>query len=110
MRRQSNCNYKPLGGPVNYRYNMATEYEWDEGKRLSNQLKHGVDFSKAEAFEWETAVIHYSPRGAEARYVAVGFIAHRLHYLVYTIRGNNRRIVSLRRANQREQRRYERER
>ncbi|MDE2938763.1 MAG: BrnT family toxin [Chloroflexota bacterium] len=84
------------------------EYEWDEGKRLSNQVKHGVDFSEVAGFEWDTAVIQSSPRGGELRHAALGFIGERLHYLVFTIRGNNRRIVSLRKANQRELRRYER--
>lgn len=93
---------------VLYIYNMAIEYEWDEGKRLSNQVKHGVDFSEVAGFEWDTAVIQSSPRGGELRHAALGFIGERLHYLVFTIRGNNRRIVSLRKANQRELRRYER--
>ena len=87
---------------------MDIIYEWDEGKRLSNQVKHGVDFSEAIDFEWDTAVIHSSPRGGEARYMAIGFIGYRLHCLVYTIRCDNRRIVSLRKANQREKRHYER--
>ena len=87
---------------------MSIEYEWDEAKRLSNQVKHGVDFFEVGAFEWDTAVIQSSPRGGETRYTALGFIGERLHYLVYAIRGNNRRIVSLRKANLREKRRYER--
>lgn len=87
---------------------MHLEYEWDEGKRISNQAKHGVDFSEVGAFEWDTAVIQSSPRGGEIRHAALGFIGERLHYLVYTMRGTNFRIVSLRKANAREMRRYER--
>ena len=86
------------------------EYEWDEGKRVSNYAKHGVDFLEIEAFEWGTAVIAPSPRHGETRLTAIGYIEDRLHHLVYTIRDNNRRIISLRRANLRERRRYERER
>ncbi len=89
---------------------MRIEYEWDEGKRLSNHEKHGVNFSEAEHFEWNTAVINASPRHGEPRYIAIGYLGDRLHHLVYTIRGENRRIVSLRKANLRERRRYERER
>ena len=84
------------------------QYEWDEGKRLSNRTKHGVDFLEMAAFEWDTAVIESSPRHGEARHTALGYIGGRLHHLVYTIRGDNRRIVSLRKANSREVRRYER--
>ena len=89
---------------------MAIEYEWDEGKRLSNQTKHGVDFSEIEHFDWDTAVIDASPRHGEPRYIAIGYLGDRLHHLVYTIRGNNHRIVSFRKANLREMRRYERKR
>ena len=89
---------------------MPIEYEWDEGKRLSNKLKHGVDFSEAADFEWETAVIQSSPRGGETRFTALGFINGRLHYLVYAIRNGNLRIVSLRKANRRERMHYERQR
>ena len=89
---------------------MPIEYEWDEGKRASNRSKHGVDFREVEAFNWDTAVIHSSPRGGETRYTAIGFVGERLYYLVYAIRGGNRRIVSLRKANLRERRRYEQER
>ena len=84
------------------------EYEWDEGKRISNLAKQGVDFLEVEAFEWETAVIDPSPRHGETRLAAIGYIGDRLHHLVYTIRGDNRRIVSLRKANLRERRCYER--
>ncbi|MCY4365054.1 MAG: BrnT family toxin [Chloroflexi bacterium] len=89
---------------------MQIEYEWDEGKRLSNQAKHGVDFSEIVRFEWDTAVIDASPRHGETRYVAIGYLGGRVYHLVYTIRGDSRRIVSFRRANLRERRHYERER
>ncbi len=83
------------------------EDEWDEAKRRSNLEKHGVDFSAIEAFEWGSAVIQPSCRGEELRYTATGFIGNRLHYVVYTIRGDTRRIISLRKTNARERRRYE---
>ena len=101
---------KLLGRLANYLYSMNVEYEWDEAKRLSNQAKHDADFSEIAAFEWETAVINPSPRYGELRYIATGFIGNRLYQLVYTMRGRSCRIVSLRKANPRESRRYERER
>ena len=87
---------------------MPVEYEWDEGKRLSNQTKHGVDFPAIAAFQWETAMIDNSHRHGELRHIAIGYLGDRLHQLVYTMRGRNCRIVSLRKANTREIRRYER--
>jgi uncharacterized DUF497 family protein len=83
------------------------EYEWDEAKRRDNLAKHrGVDFSGMEAFEWETAAIASSSRHGEARYTALGYIGDRLYYVVYTMRGDKCRIISLRKANPREERQY----
>jgi uncharacterized DUF497 family protein len=45
--------------------------------------------------------------GGEQRNFALGFIDARLHALVYTLWGEVVRIVSLRKANKREVRRYE---
>ena len=59
-----------------------------------------------EIFEWETAVIASSSRHGETRYVAVGYIGDRLHYVVYTMREGKYRIISLRKANPREIRQY----
>ncbi len=59
-----------------------------------------------EIFEWQTAAISPSPRRGEARYVALGYIGDRLHYVVYTMRGGKCRIISLRKANSREIRQY----
>ena len=73
--------------------------EWDENKRHINIDEHGVDFREAESFEWATAQ-------TEVRYVAFGRIGGRLHQLVYTMRGDATRIISLRKANSREERYY----
>ena len=83
------------------------EYEWDEAKRQDYLAKHrGVYFSDMEALEWETAVTGPSPRHGEARYVALGYIGDRMHYVVYTMRDSKCRIISLRKANPREVRQY----
>lgn len=86
------------------------EYEWDEAKRLSNLEKHRVDFSSIYSFDWSTATYEPSPRFGEFRWVATGYIGERLYRVVYTDRGEQRRIISLRKANQRDNRKYERER
>lgn len=44
--------------------------------------------------------------GTQIRYMATGYIFNRLHRVVYTIRDDKTRIISLRRANARERRRY----
>lgn len=43
---------------------------------------------------------------AERRMIAYGTIAGRLHVCVYTVRGETRRIISLRKANHKERRRW----
>ena len=81
-------------------------YEWDETKRRTNLEKHGVDFALIESFEWETAAPEVDARHDETRLLATGFVGSRLYVVVYTWRGGNTRIISLRKANDREARRY----
>jgi uncharacterized DUF497 family protein len=84
-------------------------YEWDEEKRIANLAKHGVDFSMAEGFNWETAVVREDRRRnyGERRSIAVGYLNARLHILIFTLRGEAVRIISLRKANPREMKHYE---
>ena len=82
-------------------------YEWDSGKRATNLAKHGVDFADIDRFEWDSALTVRQIRFGERRYVAVGNVAGRLHVVVYSRRGRNRRIISFRKANRREEQRYE---
>ena len=42
----------------------------------------------------------------ELRHVAIGYIHGRLHVLVFTKRGQTVRVISLRKANKREERAY----
>jgi uncharacterized DUF497 family protein len=83
--------------------------EWDEPKRQANAKKHGVDFAAAHDFDWETAMVVQDMRSdyGETRFQALGLIGARLHMLVYTPRGTDFRIISLRRANDREVTWYE---
>ncbi len=82
------------------------EYEWDNTKRQASLEKHVVDFTAIESFEWAGATIIPSDRHGESRWLALGYIGETLYALAYTIRGENTRIISLRRANARERRRY----
>lgn len=81
-------------------------YEWDNAKRSINVTKHGVDFSEIEHFDWDSALVATQYRSGEHRFIALGNLAGRLHVVVYVRRGTNRRIISLRKANRREERRY----
>jgi len=83
-------------------------YEWDERKRSANLAKHGVDFHDAGTFEWDTGLVMDDDREdyGESRRVAVGFIGVRLHVMAFTYRGETVRIFSLRKASNREVKRY----
>ena len=85
------------------------KYDWDENKRVANLAKHNIDFKDAENFDWSSAIETIDDRFnyREERWVALGFIDNRLHVLTYTIRGENIRLISLRKANKRESEYYE---
>ena len=81
-------------------------YEWDETKRRINVSKHRTDFEQADAFDWDTAKLEPDPHHAEDRYRAYGFIGDQLHLLVFTIQGDDIRVISMRKATPGEVRRY----
>jgi uncharacterized protein len=83
-------------------------YEWDENKRTANLRDHGVDFADARDFDWDTAVITIDDREdyGELREMALGFIGVRLHAMIFTRRGRDIRIISLRKANRMEMTHY----
>jgi uncharacterized protein len=83
-------------------------YAWDEDKNRRNRHAHGVDFTAAERFEWDTAVVRIDDRAdyGELREVATGFIGDVLHVLVFTSRGDAIRIISPRKASNREKKDY----
>ncbi len=84
------------------------DYEFDPAKDDGNLDKHGLSLADAEGFEWETAVVREDARQryAEQRFEATGLIGDRLHVMVYCLRGNAVRVISLRKANSREVKRY----
>jgi len=86
------------------------DYEWAPVKAERNALKHGVFFEMAEGFDWNRATIMTDRRDdyGEPRFIAIGPIEARLHVLVFTPRGTKIRVISLRKANEREKLRYER--
>jgi hypothetical protein len=86
-------------------------YEWDEDKRSANLRKHGVDFALAEGFDWEHSIVFEDTREAyyERRWVAFAPIGDRLFALVFTMRGDVTRVISLREATKKERKLYAQE-
>lgn len=78
--------------------------EFDQDKRAANIEKHGVDFVIAEGFDWSTALIGEDDRYAygETRMVAVGRVGSEVYVMAFTMRGENVRVISMRRANKKE--------
>jgi uncharacterized protein len=85
------------------------DYEWDEAKRAANLAKHGVDFTAMARFDWSRHVLFRDGRRdyGEARFLAYAPIDGRLYALIFAYRGPIRRIISLRKANRREQASYQ---
>lgn len=83
-------------------YGLTDSYEWDEAKRRENLEKHAIDFAEIGGFEWDDAVYNSNSTHGELRWVVTGYIGDRLYKVIYTVRGNRRRIISLRKANSRE--------
>ena len=85
-------------------------WDWDETKRQANLAKHGVEFALADGLDIASAISEPDTRHdyGEPRFVVTGTIGGRLHIMVYTPRGNRFRIISLRKANSREEARWER--
>ena len=85
---------------------------FDPAKDAANMAKHGVSLTEAAGFEWGTAVVWPDTRRdyGEARMVALGYIGLRIMALVFVDRPpekpTERRIISLRKANSREVKRY----
>jgi uncharacterized DUF497 family protein len=87
-------------------------YEWDEAKRAANIADHRIDFTAVYDFDWETAVFDIDDREdyGELREIAVGFIGERLYVIIFTRRRQTIRIISLRRAEHQDKKRYVEER
>jgi len=83
---------------------------FDPAKDAANQEKHGVALIDAAFLEWDTVVTWQDVRFGydETRMCALGYIGERLYFVAFVDRGEFRRIISLRRANDREEKRYAR--
>lgn len=86
-------------------------YEWDENKQQINLNKHKIDFIDAVYFNWETAQVVEDTRYDynEQRFIACGFLFEKLVMMVFTVCGENIRVISLRKATKQEHRQYDRE-
>ncbi|NOQ35375.1 MAG: BrnT family toxin [Methylococcaceae bacterium] len=84
------------------------EIEFDPVKSEKNKLERGFPFELATHFEIDTALVEVDCRHdyEEQRFNALGLIGDRLYHMTYTLRGNIIRVISLRKANKREVKKY----
>lgn len=84
-------------------------FEWDEEKRQQNLLKHDVDFLYAAViFEGDVIkIVDDRQDYGETRYLALGMVADDIFAVVYTMRGENIRLISARKARKKEYERYQ---
>jgi uncharacterized DUF497 family protein len=91
-------------------YNCAMNFEWDEDKSERCFTERGFDFAyAAQVFFDSNRVVKADTRRSygEERYQVMGMVEQRLFALVYTPRQGVMRIISARKANQREVHHYE---
>ena len=83
--------------------------EFDAAKRAGTLEQRGLDMARAgEVFEGATLTIEDDRMDyGETRYITIGFLDERMVVLVWTPRGDVHRIISMRKANDREKAIYE---
>lgn len=85
-----------------------TEFVWDEGKRLANLRKHGIDFADVSAvfeghtFTYEDTRFEYGER----RFITIGLLKHIVILIAHTETDDTIRIIHVRKANKETSRYY----
>ena len=82
---------------------------FDTEKDRLNQHKHdGLSLAHAAQLEWEDAAYFQDHRRdyGESRVIGLAYLGTRLMVVVFVDRGDERRVISLRKANYREVKRY----
>jgi uncharacterized protein len=89
-------------------------FEWDTAKAEENLAKHGVSFAEAEIAFGDLYAAEELDEGHstvdEMRFKMLAMSNERVLVVVYTMRGENYRIISAREAESYERRFYERQR
>ena len=82
--------------------------EFDPEKSARNEAERQLPFDRAADFGWPDAIVIPDDRQdyPESRFVGVGYLDERLHILCFTPIEGGLRVISFRKANKREARRY----
>lgn len=81
---------------------------FDPAKNERNIRERGLSFESAVDFDFASALVIVDDRQdyGETRYVALGWLAERLHVLCFAETAGGIRVISFRKANAREVARY----
>jgi len=90
-------------------YNKCVEISYDPVKNKRNIRERGLSFERAADFDFDTTVYVRGLRKDEIRWIAIGYLDRRLHMLVYIPTPNGIRVISFRKTNKREAKRYGKE-
>ncbi len=84
------------------------EVSYDSAKNQRNIRERGLSFDRALQFDFESAVYFTDNRRdyGEVRRIAVGYLDGRLHVLYFITTAGGIRVISFRKANAREVKRY----
>ena len=87
-------------------------FDWDQWNVQKNEIKHGISALEAESAFYDRAMVvfqdfrHSGP--SEQRWIAYGTSAyHHVLMIAFTVRNENVRIISARKASRKERRVYE---
>ena len=82
-------------------------FEWDENKRAKTLKERGLDFRDARLIFDGRLVVHIPAfKNDEPRFVSVAKIGEKFFSVVWTWRGDRRRVISFRRARDGEEKTY----
>ncbi|MBP1627040.1 MAG: hypothetical protein H6Q00_1515 [Holophagaceae bacterium] len=85
------------------------DVEYDPAKNARNIELRGLSFERARDLDWDRILLFQDHRNdyGETRWLALGFLEARLHVLVFLETMKGIRVISFRKANERERRRYD---
>jgi len=85
------------------------QIEYDAAKNARNIRERGLSFDRAADFDFKGALFAVDGREdyGEVRYAGIGLLDDRVHVLCFTEEHAGIRVISFRKANGREVKRYE---
>ena len=88
---------------------MSVSYDSNKNKR--NIKQRGLSFDRVADLDWDNAWIYEDDRNEynEIRFIAYSMLDKRLHFVCFTETKDGIRVISFRKANSREVKRYEQE-